>query len=166
MTLLMTIPVILVPYTQEILKAESKIFAMLEALYSAGAFIGALFSPLLCKVFSIRKTLALLLAIMAIGLIILSVNTQTHIVFPVYWMIGFGLSSWVLSTSLSQFVCDPKYQGRLQTSFNGISGCFILGVYLFMASNTNSISSQSIYFLQGMITIIGTLIALFYKSEK
>ncbi|WP_273759694.1 MFS transporter [Bartonella sp. ML70XJBT.G] len=166
MTLLMTIPVILVPYTQEILKADNKIFAILEALYSAGAFIGALFSPLLCKAFSIRKTLALLLAIMAIGLIILSVNTQTHIVFPVYFMIGFGLSSWALSISLSQLSCDPKYQGRLQASFNGLSGCFILGVYLFMASDTNSISSQSIYFFQGMIAVIGTLITLFYKNGK
>lgn len=166
MTLFMTIPVILVPYTQEILKEDSKIFAILEAFYSAGTFTGALFSPLLCKVFSIRKTLALLLAIMAIGLIILSVNTQTHIVFSVYFMIGFGLSSWALSISLSQLSCDPKYQGRLQASFNGLSGCFILGVYLFMASNINSISSQSIYFFQGMIAIIGALIALFYKSEK
>ncbi|WP_273720153.1 MULTISPECIES: MFS transporter [unclassified Bartonella] len=166
MTLLMTIPVILVPYTQEILKADNKIFAILEALYSAGAFTGALFSPLLCKVLSIRKTLALLLAIMAIGLVILSVNTQTHIVFPIYFMIGFGLSSWALSISLSQLSCDPEYQGRLQASFNGISGCFILGVYLFMASDTNSTSSQSIYFLQGMIAVIGALIVLFYKSEK
>ncbi|GAA4659149.1 MFS transporter [Bartonella pachyuromydis] len=166
MTLLMTIPVILVPYTQEILKADGRIFAILEALYSAGALIGALFSPLLCKAFSISKTLAFLLAIMAIGLIILSVNIQTHIVFPIYFMIGFGLSSWALSISLSQLSCDPKYQGRLQASFNGLSGCFILGVYLFMASDTNSISSQSIYFFQGMIAVIGTLIALFYKSKK
>ncbi|MCX5511655.1 hypothetical protein OH705_27770, partial [Pseudomonas sp. BJa3] len=86
--------------------------------------------PLLCKVLSIRKTLALLLAFMAIGLIILSVNTHTFIVFPVYFIIGFGLASWALSVSLSQLHCDPEYQGRLQASFNGISGCFILGIYL------------------------------------
>lgn len=81
-------------------------------------------------------------------------------------MIGFGLSSWVLSISLSQLSCDPKYQGRLQVSFNGISGCFILGVYLFMARETHAISSQSIYFLQGLVAAIGMLIVLFYKNEK
>ncbi|WP_317992707.1 MFS transporter [Bartonella gliris] len=166
MTLLMTIPVILVPYTQEVLNADSRIFAILEALYSAGVFTGALLLPLFCKVLSIRKTLAFLLAVMAMGLIILSVNTYTPIVFPVYFMIGLGLSSWALSISLSQLSCDPQYQGRLQASFNGISGCFILGAYLFIAKNTNGISSQSIYFLQSIIAVIGTLIILFYKNEK
>nr|WP_254473495.1 hypothetical protein [Bartonella sp. B1098] len=65
--------------------------------------------------------MAFLLAVMAIGLAILSVNTHTFVVFPVYFMIGFGLSSWALSISLSQLSCDPEYQGRLQASFNVLS---------------------------------------------
>ncbi|MBB5073902.1 MFS family permease [Bartonella callosciuri] len=166
MTLLMTIPVILVPYTQEVLKADSRIFAMFEALYSAGVLTGGLLSPLFCKVLSIRTTLAILFAFMAIGLIILSVNTNTFIVFPVYFMIGFGLSNWALSISLSQHYCDPKYQGRLQASFNGISGCLILGVYLLMARDTNNVSPQSIYFFQSIIAFLGVLIVLFFKNEK
>ncbi|WP_208436589.1 MFS transporter [Bartonella tribocorum] len=166
MTLLMTIPVILVPYTQEVLNTDSRTFAIFEVLYSMGVLTGALFSPLLCKVLSIRKTLALLLAFMAIGLIILSVNTNTFVVFPVYFIIGFGLSSWALSISLSQLSCDPEYQGRLQASFNGISGCLILGVYLIMASDSSRISPQSIYFLQSIVAFVGVLIVLFYKHEK
>ncbi|WP_375618685.1 MULTISPECIES: MFS transporter [unclassified Bartonella] len=166
MTLLMTIPVILVPYIQEVLHADSRIFAILEVLYSMGVLTGAFFSPLLCKVLSIRKTLAILLAFMAIGLAILSVNTHNFVVFPVYFMIGFGLSSWALSISLSQLSCDPEYQGRLQASFNGISGCLILGVYLIMASDNSSISPQSIYFFQSIVAFVGILIVLFYKHEK
>ncbi|MBB4076021.1 MFS family permease [Bartonella fuyuanensis] len=166
MTLLMTIPVILVPYTQEILNADSKTFAIFEVLYSMGVLTGAFFSPLLCKFLSIRKTLAVLLAFMAVGLAILSVNTHTFVVFPAYFIIGFGLSSWAFSISLSQLACDPKYQGRLQASFNGLSGCFILGVYLIMASDSCSISPQSIYFLQSIIAFVGIFIVLFYKHEK
>ncbi|WP_375685235.1 MFS transporter [Bartonella sp. TT110JLCBS] len=166
MTLLMTIPVILVPYIQEVLHADSSIFAIFEVLYSMGVLTGAFFSPLLCKVLSIRKTLAILLAFMAIGLAILSVNTHNFVVFPVYFMIGFGLSSWALSISLSQLSCDPEYQGRLQASFNGISGCLILGVYLIMASDNSSISPQSIYFFQSIVAFVGILIVLFYKHEK
>ncbi|WP_375676039.1 MULTISPECIES: MFS transporter [unclassified Bartonella] len=166
MTLLMTIPVILVPYIQEVLHADSSIFAIFEVLYSMGVLTGAFFSPLLCKVLSIRKTLAILLAFMAIGLAILSVNTHNFVVFPVYFMIGFGLSSWALSISLSQLSCDPEYQGRLQASFNGISGCLILGVYLIMASDNSSISPQSIYFFQSIIAFVGILIVLFYRHEK
>ncbi|WP_273790295.1 MULTISPECIES: MFS transporter [unclassified Bartonella] len=166
MTLLMTIPVILVPYIQEVLHADSSIFAIFEVLYSMGVLTGAFFSPLLCKVLSIRKTLAILLAFMAIGLAILSVNTHNFVVFPVYFMIGFGLSSWALSISLSQLSCDPEYQGRLQASFNGISGCLILGVYLIMASDNSSISPQSIYFFQSIVAFVGILIVLFYRHEK
>ncbi|WP_375678320.1 MULTISPECIES: MFS transporter [unclassified Bartonella] len=166
MTLLMTIPVILVPYIQEVLHADSTTFAIFEVLYSMGVLTGAFFSPLLCKVLSIRKTLAILLAFMAIGLAILSVNTHNFIVFPVYFMIGFGLSSWALSISLSQLSCDPEYQGRLQASFNGISGCLILGVYLTMASDNSNISPQSIYFFQSIVAFVGILIVLFYKHEK
>nr|WP_246054781.1 MFS transporter [Bartonella massiliensis] len=162
----MTIPVILVPYTQEVLSADSKTFAIFEVLYSMGVLTGAFFSPLLCKVLSIRKTLAFLLAFMAIGLIILSVNTYTFVVFPVYFIIGFGLSSWALSISLSQLSCDPQYQGRLQASFNGLSGCFILGVYLIMAIDSSRISPQLIYFLQSIVALVGILIVLFYKHEK
>ncbi|WP_375668140.1 MULTISPECIES: MFS transporter [unclassified Bartonella] len=166
MTLLMTVPVILVPYIQEVLHADNRTFAIFEVLYSMGVLTGAFFSPLLCKVLSIRKTLAILLAFMAIGLAILSVNTHNFVVFPVYFMIGFGLSSWALSISLSQLSCDPEYQGRLQASFNGISGCLILGVYLIMASDNSSISPQSIYFFQSIVAFVGILIVLFYKHEK
>ncbi|GAA5097195.1 hypothetical protein GCM10023260_06860 [Bartonella acomydis] len=153
-TLLMTIPVILIPYTQEVLNADSRTFAIFEALYSMGVFIGALFSPFFCKILSIRKTLAFLLAVMVIGLVIPSINTHKFVVFPVYFMIGFGLSSWALSISLSQLSCDPKYQGRLQASFNGISGCCILGFYLFMARDTNSISCQSLYFFKVSLRLL------------
>ncbi|WP_375641426.1 MULTISPECIES: MFS transporter [unclassified Bartonella] len=166
MTLLMTIPVILVPYIQEVLHADSRTFAIFEVLYSMGVLTGAFFSPLLCKTLSVRKTLAILLAFMAIGLAILSVNTHNFVAFPVYFMIGFGLSSWALSISLSQLSCDPEYQGRLQASFNGISGCFILGVYLIMASDNSSISPQSIYFFQSIFALVGILIVLFYRHEK
>ncbi len=46
MTLLMTIPVILVPYIQEVLHADSRTFAIFEVLYSMGVLTGAFFSPL------------------------------------------------------------------------------------------------------------------------
>lgn len=164
MTLLMTIPIILVPYTREVLNADTRIFAMFEALYSLGVLAGAFLSPIFCRSLSIRKTLAILLALMATGLVILSVNTVIALVFPVYFLIGFGLSSWALSITLSQLHCEPEFQGRLQATFNGISGCFILGIYLMMAREDNGISSQTIYFIQSLLAVVGILILLFYRK--
>lgn len=164
MTLLMTIPIILVPYTREILNADTQAFAIFEALYSLGVLTGAFLSPIFCRAFSIRKTLAFLLTVMATGLIILSVNTNTLIVYPVYFFIGFGLSSWALSISLSQLHCEPEYQGRLQATFNGISGFFILAMYLLMARDGGGVSPQTVYFLQSLLAITGIVIVMFFKK--
>ncbi|ADP10480.1 major facilitator family transporter [Erwinia sp. Ejp617] len=166
MTLLMTIPIILVPYTREVLNAGTQTFAIFEALYSLGVLTGAFLSPLFCKAFSIRKTLALLLAVMAAGLLILSFNKNIMIVFPVYFLIGFGLASWALSISLTQLYCNPEFQGRLQATFNGISGCFILGMYLLMARDGGSLSSQTVYFIQSLLAVTGIVILLFFKKGK
>lgn len=167
MTLLMTIPIILVPYTREVLNANTQTFAIFEALYSLGVLTGAFLSPLLCKAFTIRKTLIFLLAVMAFGLFILSFNKNTMLVFPVYFLIGFGLASWALSISLSQIYCNPDYQGRLQATFNGLSGCLILAVYLLMAKDGEGLSSQSVYFMQGLLALLGIIFLFFFsKGDK
>ncbi len=164
MVLLMTIPIILVPYTREVLHASTQVFAMYEALYSLGVLVGGLLSPILCKKISIRKTLAVLLLIMASGLYVLSINNVIALVFPIYFLIGFGISSWALSISLSQIHCDSEYQGRLQATFNGISGIFILGMYLLMAKEGSGLSSQGVYFTQCILALTGIVIVLFYRK--
>jgi len=164
MVLLMTIPIILVPYTREVLNASTRVFALYEALYSLGVLIGGFLAPILCKKITIKKTLALLLLIIACGLFILSGNDAIGLVYPVYFFIGFGISSWALSISLSQLHCEPEFQGRLQATFNGISGIFILAMYLLMAHGGAGFSSQGIYLSQGLLALVGILIVIFYRK--
>lgn len=164
MVLLMTIPIILVPYTREVLHASTRVFALYEALYSLGVLIGGFLSPILCKKTSIRKTLAFLLFIIAGGLYMLSVNDDVILVFPIYFLIGFGISSWALSISLSQLHCAPEYQGRLQATFNGFSGIFILAIYLLMAKEGNGLSSQGVYLTLSALALVGIIIVLFYRK--
>ncbi|SUG44427.1 Uncharacterised protein [Salmonella enterica subsp. arizonae] len=121
---------------------------------------------MLCKKISIRKTLALLLLVMAGGLYILSVNDAVILVFPIYFLIGFGISSWALSISLSQLHCAPEYQGRLQATFNGLSGIFILAIYLLMAKEGNGLSSQGVYLAQSVLALAGIVIVLFYRKGE
>ncbi len=49
MTLLMTIPVILVSYIQEVLKADSRAFAVFEVLYSIGVLTDTFFRHFFIK---------------------------------------------------------------------------------------------------------------------
>ncbi|EHU8077116.1 MFS transporter [Vibrio cholerae] len=166
MVLLMTIPVILVPYTKEVLNASTRTFSIYEALYAMGVLLGGFLSPILCRKLTTRYTLVFLLAIMAVGLYILSINTSIGLVFPIYFMIGFGISSWALSITLAQLACNPDYQGRLQATFNGISGAFILVLYLLIASQGSSLSSQHIYLMQSVLAICGiTFILLLNKGS-
>lgn len=165
MVLLMTIPVILVPYTKEVLNADTRTFALYEAIYSVGVLLGSFFSPVLCRKFTIRYTLVFLLLLMSPGLYLLSINSSIGLVFPIYFMTGFGMSSWALSITLAQLACNPDYQGRLQATFNGISGVFILTLYLVMAHQGAGLSAPHIYLIQSLLALGGIAFILFSRKE-
>ncbi|VDY45400.1 Uncharacterised protein [Salmonella enterica subsp. arizonae] len=71
-----------------------------------------------------------------------------------------------LSISLSQLHCAPEYQGRLQATFNGLSGIFILAIYLLMAKEGNGLSSQGVYLAQSVLALAGIVIVLFYRKGE
>lgn len=164
MVLLMTIPIMLVPYTREVLHADTQVFAFYEMLYSLGVVVGAFFAPLLSQKINMRNTLALLLVLIAFCLLVLFINTHIIVGFPIYFLIGVGLSSWGISISLAQLHCDIEYQGRLQASFNGLSGFFILGLYLLVAYREDNLPVQSIYLAQAVLAFIAVFVILFYRK--
>ena len=167
MVLLMTIPLILLPYTKEVLNADTRTFSLYEALYSMGVLLGSFLLPILCRKLSTRYTLVFLLTIMAVGLYVLSINTSRGLVFPIYFMIGFGISSWALSMTLTQLACNPDYQGRLQATVDGISGAFMVILYLVIATQEISLSSQHMYLMQSVLAICGiTFILLSHKEPN
>lgn len=164
MVLLMTVPLLLVPYTQEVLKAGSGVFAACEILYSVGAIAGGIISPMLCRALKLKNALALLLGLLALCLAALAGNSAVAPVFALYFFIGFGLASWALAVSLSQMSCAAEYQGRMQASFNGLSGAFILLIYLTMAAEGSGVSAQSVYLLLAALAAGAALLALFGKA--
>lgn len=164
--LLMTVPVILVPYTKEVLNADTQTFAFYEALYSLGVMVGGLLSPVLCRKFTTSRTLALLLMVLSFGLFSLSINSRIDWVFPIYFMIGFGLSSWALSITLTQLHCNPDFQGRMQANFNAISGAFILLLYLLMAHQGSNVSSQQLYLILSLLAASGMVFIVFSNQDS
>ena len=160
MILLMTIPVLLVPNIYQVLNESSKIFALFEAIYSLGVFIGCFFSPILCDQIKFRKTIALLLFIMSIGLLCIAVNLGLVINLMAYFIIGFCLSSWALAIAQAQTHTEINYQGRVQSTFNSLSGVGILILYLFVTFEGSSINIQVLYFLEASIALVGFLIVI------
>ncbi len=160
MTLLMTIPVLLVPYINQVLNESSKIFALFEAIYSLGVFIGCFFSPILCDRIKFRKTVALLLFIMFTALLCIAVNIGLIINLMAYFIIGFCLSSWALSIAQAQIHTDINYQGRVQSTFNSLSGLGILILYLFVTFEGATINIQALYFLEASIALVGFFVVI------
>ncbi|MBS9440795.1 MFS transporter [Photorhabdus heterorhabditis] len=164
--ILMTVPILLVPYTNEVLHAGTDTFAALEALYSAGVLLGGFFSPILCRIISMKNTIFCLLVIMAFSLFFLSKNSNTFLAYPIYFLVGFGLSSWALSITLAQIMSDPAYQGRLQSTFNGLSGIGILTIYLLMNYQGKNIDVQNIYFWEFLLAIFAAIFVIFFRNKE
>ncbi|MDP1603129.1 MAG: MFS transporter [Legionella sp.] len=165
MILLMTIPILLLPYTKEVLKVGPDKFSTLEALFSMGIFIGCLISPILCRLIKIKRTLLLLMVGMAIGLYIFSINENLIISYIFYFIIGFGLSSWALSLTQAQLLADKRFQGRLQSTFNSISGVGVLAIYLLITFRTDLLDIHKMYNFQIVIALCAIVIILMVKDN-
>lgn len=165
MILLMTIPILLLPYTNEVLKVGADKFSILEALFSMGIFIGCLISPILCRLIKIKRTLLLLMVGMAIALHIFSINENLIISYIFYFIIGFGLSSWALSLTQAQLLADKTFQGRLQSTFNSISGLGVLAIYLLITFRTELLDIQKMYNFQAIIALCAIVIILMVKEH-
>lgn len=165
MILLMTIPILLLPYTKEVLKVGADKFSILEALFSMGVFIGCLISPILCRLIKIKRTLLLLMIGIAIGLHIFSINENIIISYIFYFIIGFGLSSWALSLTQAQLLADKTFQGRLQSTFNSISGLGVLAIYLLITFRTELLDIQKMYNFQAIIALCAIVIILMVKEH-
>lgn len=165
MILLMTVPILLLPFTQEVLQVGTQQFSILEALFSAGIFLGGLVTPILCRLLNIKQTLLLLLATIALSLAIFSCSYNLTISYIFYFAIGLGLSSWALSLSQAQLLAEVKFQGRLQSTFNSLGGLGILAIYLLVTFHHEIINIQKMYLFETTIALCAMSIILVLKEK-
>ena len=147
------------------MKVGADKFSILEAIFSLGVFTGCLISPLLCELIKVKRTLLLLMSCMAISLTIFSINENLIISYLCYFTIGFGLSSWALSLTQAQILADKAFQGRLQSTFNSISGVGILVIYLLLILRTDLLNIQKMYIIQSGIAACAIVIILMIKEH-
>lgn len=160
MILIMTIPILLVRFTQIILKASTIQFAYLEALLSLGIFVGVFFSPVLCRKTNTKFTLILFTAILSFSLFVFSINNNILISYIIYFGIGIRLSSWAVVISEAQLSTNPDFQGRLQATFYSISGIGVLFLYILINYKGNFISIQNFYLVESIVAVLALIFAL------
>ena len=101
----------------------------------------------------------------AIGLHIFSINENIIISYIFYFIIGFGLSIWALSLTQAQLLADKTFQGRLQSTFNSISGLGVLAIYLLITFRTELLDIQKMYNFQAIIALCVIVIILMVKEH-
>lgn len=156
--LMMSISTLLLPYVHEVLHRDTKTFSKYEIVYSVGAIAGGLISPILSEKVGDRWALRILLIIMGIGLLLMSMNRDWLIGLPIYFLVGVGLASWAVAVTEAQKVCPVEYQGRMQATFDGINGIFVMAVYIGMMVYKEQLAIPSLYLMFSGFVAVGILI--------
>jgi len=166
MVLLMTIPILIVPYTRIVFNADASQFARFEAMFSIGVFVGGFFSPILCRILSTKTTLMILMLILTGGLFFFWINNSIVPGYFVYLAIGFGLSSWAIAISQAQLQTHEDFQGRLQATAYSFTGIGVLFIYLVITFKSDFASIQSMYLIESIIAAIAVILVLRIKTES
>lgn len=166
MLILMTVPIILVPYVKESLNAGAGVFAMFESLYSLGILIGCCMIDYLNKRFGFIRLFSFQMLVMACSLFVMSASQIIGLSMLAYLACGWCLSSWALTLSQSQSLTDVNFQGRLQALSNSVSGAFILSVYLLVTLKSDWIHIHWLYLIASICAFIVGLSALFFKLNS
>lgn len=158
-TLLMTIPVLAVPYVKEVLHGDSRLFSFFEGGFSCGVLLGCLCVPYLSERWQMQGALKRVLLLLAASLLAFSVSVWPILSLALYWSTGFALCGWALSLSLAQTTADLKFQARLQSYLQSLSGAVILSVYLLLQAGYFADNIRWIYFLMGLTALLTAAVA-------
>ncbi|WP_028536629.1 MFS transporter [Paludibacterium yongneupense] len=147
MMLLMTVPIVLVPFASRTLGVGAREFSWLEALYSLGVCAGGLLSPVLCRTLSTRRTLFGLIMLLALALALFSLSRTLAQACALYTLVGLGMAAWAVSLTLAQDLTDDAFLGRLQAGSLSVAGSGVLVIYAMLHRIGNSLDIGWIYAL-------------------
>ena len=161
----MTTPVLLGPFAKGVLHASVSGFGFLEAALSIGIVIGGILCPIMADKFGLK---AVILFFSAVGLLCLYEFSHTHSLhLAVIFHFGVGLSFavWALILTWAQELTDIKYQGRVHSFFNSITGVAIIYFYFFLGSH-NHTPVEKLYWLElGLLVVAIFFVLLAYLVD-
>lgn len=148
MVIFMTTPILLAPFAKNILHADVIQFGEIEAALSIGIVIGGLFLPYYADKYGAAKVILLGNVLAGASFFVFSLLTSIFFAKVCYLIIGICLSVWAIVITKAQELTDINFQGRVQATFNSLSGIAILSVYLLMHYFGNTIAITHLYNLE------------------
>ncbi|CAN5365375.1 MFS transporter [soil metagenome] len=160
----MTTPVLLAPFATQILHATAGQFGLIEVGLSIGLVLGGVISPYLAEKYGAFWIIALEMLLLGICFWFFSLNDKLWLAVVLYGVMGFCFSTWPLVLTEAQRLTEMRFQGRVQSTFNSLSGLSIVSVYLTIHFIGNNIPIQGLYWLEIFFALISLL--LFLSQQK
>ena len=160
----MTTPVLLAPFVKNVLHGSVSQFGQIDAALSVGVVIGGIFMPWIADRWGLTKTLMLFCFLLPIFFAWFGANRAIAGAEILYFFIGLCLAVWPLMVTKAQHLTEFRFQARMQSIFNSLSGILILLIYLFVNIGSYYISVQWMYIFE-VLLIFSTFCLLWrYRS--
>lgn len=160
----LTTPLLLLPFSKTVLHTTVEQFGLIEAFGSIGIVIGGLFMPWFSEKYGLLRTILFFTVVLCITFALFGYNHGIKIAMLMYFATGFAGAVWPLIISKAQELTDLNFQGRVQSTFNSISGLVMVIFYFFVGFISKHIAVSDLYWIEFFITFLAVVFML--KSKK
>ena len=152
--------VVTAPLSDQVFHAGAVGYGWLNAGWGSGAFLSALYAPWCLAYFGARRSLAISMGVLTIGMILAPLSPVLKLAVIVYGLMGSarGISSVAMNTSIMEQV-PPHFMGRVQNTFYfaGTSLQIVLALLVGAVAQLNLVAGFSII---GMVYAVAFLTAV------
>lgn len=160
-----TAPLLLLPFCKVVLNATAEQFGLIEASASVGIVLGGILMPWIAEKFSMAKTLLFFSYILCLVFAVFGYNHIINIAILLYFIIGFSGAVWPLIITKAQSLTALGYQGRVQSTYNSLSGVLTLLFYFTIGWVGKYINIAHLYWFEVLITAIAIRFLIQIKND-
>lgn len=161
----LTTPLLLVPFSKSILHATVEQFGIIEAFSSVGIVIGGLFIPFIAEKWGMLRTLLFFCATLLLTFMFFGYNRSIPLASVLYFVIGFSGAIWPLVISRAQSLTNIDFQGRVQSTFNSLSGVMMMVFYFSIGTLGKHFGVNHLYYIEVGITALAIVFLLQAKKQ-
>ncbi|MCX7122033.1 MAG: MFS transporter [Gammaproteobacteria bacterium] len=161
----LTSPLLLVPFSKTILHATVKQFGMIEACASIGIVFGGILMPWIAERFGLMRTLLFFTSMLCVTFLLFGYNRSITLAELMYFIIGLAGAVWPLIISKAQSLTANNFQGRVQSTFNSLSGIMMLLFYFSIATIGKHFGVNHLYFLEVGVTVLAIVFLIQARKQ-
>lgn len=160
-----TAPLLLLPFSKVVLNATAEQFGLIEASASVGIVLGGILMPWIAEKFSMVKTLLFFSYTLCLVFSVFGYNHIVDVAIFLYFIIGFSGAVWPLIITKAQSLTALSYQGRVQSTYNSLSGILTLLFYFMIGWVGKYVGIAHLYWFEVLITAIAIVFLVKIKNE-